>query len=59
MNSNVLHFPGSAFAGDRRTTRPQTTLTRRELRRAGRPDLPPPATETARNARIRDKLGIQ
>jgi hypothetical protein len=29
------------------------TLTPRELRRAGKPPLPPPATETAKNARIR------
>jgi hypothetical protein len=28
-------------------------LTPRQLRRAGRPELPPPATETAKNARIR------
>jgi hypothetical protein len=62
MSGEIIEFPGAARRPARKAShKPAATevtaigeriLTPRQLRREGRPELPPPATETARNSRL-------
>ena len=62
MSCEIIQFSTAAQAARTATHQPAAAevtatgarvLTPRQLRRAGKPELPPPATETAKNARIR------
>jgi hypothetical protein len=62
MSCEIIQFSAAARPARKVTYKPVAAegtaigdgvLTPRQLRRAGKPDLPPPATETAKNSRIR------
>jgi hypothetical protein len=59
--SEIIKFPGAVRPARRASHKPTATevtaigkriLTPMQLRHVGKPELPPPATETAKNARI-------
>jgi len=51
MNCEIIQFPAAVRPARSASDKP--ALTPRQRRREGKPDLPPPATETAKNSRIR------
>jgi hypothetical protein len=56
MSCEIIQFSAAARASRMAIHEPavaEGTLTPRQRRREGKPELPPPATETAKNARIR------
>jgi hypothetical protein len=62
MSCEIIQFSAAARPARKVTYKPAAAegtaigdgvLTPRQLRRAGKPELPPPATETAKNSRIR------
>jgi hypothetical protein len=62
MSCEIIQFSAAARPARKGTYKPAATegtaigdgaLTPRQLRREGKPELPPPATETAKNSRIR------
>jgi hypothetical protein len=51
MSAEIIQFSTAARPG--RSATDKQVLTPRQRRREGKPELPPPATETAKNSRIR------
>ena len=51
--SNIVQFSSIQARRGTETAIGNRALTPRQSRREGKPELPPPATETAKNARIR------
>jgi hypothetical protein len=55
MDSNIVQFSSIQARRGTETAIGNRVLTPMQHRREGKPELPPPATETAKNARIRIK----